>query len=318
MDQNKLDEKPSLVLGTAMWGWTVAEKEVFQLLDHYYNRGYRSVDAATNYPINKNPSDFRASELLLKAWIDANGVKDLSINMKVGSLSNLKIPDHNLKPSFLQFNWQYYQKMFGANLKQYMLHWDNREDVAAIRDSLLTLKKIEQEGTIIGLSGLKFPELHAQVLEELEMEVEIQLKHNLLYSDLARYRAVGFNHGFFLYGINAGGLKTEINSYQENSSLKVRGGAIKKLHPIIQDMQLLLDQFKMDTETTGAAALNRLSMIFALGNPGVKGVLIGPSKLPQLKSSLDFYESTVIENISSTYSSLLSIHRKYAPTEGKI
>jgi aryl-alcohol dehydrogenase-like predicted oxidoreductase len=46
-----------LLLGTAMWGWTVSRPTCFDLLDTFYAAGFRQVDAAVNYPINKNPDD---------------------------------------------------------------------------------------------------------------------------------------------------------------------------------------------------------------------------------------------------------------------
>ena len=54
-----------IMLGTALWGWTTPPTVCYQLLDHFYESGYRQVDAATNYPINKNPSDFRRGEKIL-------------------------------------------------------------------------------------------------------------------------------------------------------------------------------------------------------------------------------------------------------------
>jgi len=42
------------LLGTAMWGWTVSRPVCFDLLDTFYAAGFRQIDAAVNYPINKN------------------------------------------------------------------------------------------------------------------------------------------------------------------------------------------------------------------------------------------------------------------------
>ncbi len=66
-----------------MWGWTLTQDECFRIMDAYYEQGGRWVDGATNYPINKNPEDFRRAEQFLSAWIATRGVKDLSIIMKV-------------------------------------------------------------------------------------------------------------------------------------------------------------------------------------------------------------------------------------------
>ena len=62
-----------LVLGTAMWGWTVDKVTAFQLLDAWYAAGQRKVDTATNYPIDRVPEHFRLAEQILAEWIRANG-----------------------------------------------------------------------------------------------------------------------------------------------------------------------------------------------------------------------------------------------------
>ncbi len=86
-----------LLLGTATWGWTVSPKEAYRLLDAWLGKGYRHIDTATNYPINKNPGDFRASEKILLEYVRAQGLTDLDITMKVGSLNNMI----NIAPSFI-------------------------------------------------------------------------------------------------------------------------------------------------------------------------------------------------------------------------
>ena len=60
-----------LILGTAMWGWTTSPAMAMTLLDQFYAAGGRAVDTATNYPINKNPGDFRQAERMLADWIRA-------------------------------------------------------------------------------------------------------------------------------------------------------------------------------------------------------------------------------------------------------
>ena len=72
----------SLVLGTAQWGWNVSAREAFGLLDAWLQAGFRAVDCATNYPINRNPADFRAAEKILLEYVRAHGLHDLRVTMK--------------------------------------------------------------------------------------------------------------------------------------------------------------------------------------------------------------------------------------------
>ena len=69
-------QTPDLILGTALWGWTVPESTCYKLLDRFYEAGFRQIDTATNYPINKDPACFRLSESILINWISTNKVND--------------------------------------------------------------------------------------------------------------------------------------------------------------------------------------------------------------------------------------------------
>lgn len=178
-------ETKTLLLGTAQWGWTVSREEAFRLLDAWLAAGLRHIDAATNYPINKNPADFRASEHILLEYIRTHGIRDLKITMKIGALDNLRTPDINLSPSFILIE-EY--SVFGENLHGIMLHWDNRSDVAEVHRSLEALATAQQKLNVQpGLSGIKYPEVYAAANREFGMTFDVEGKHNILHTDLPRY-----------------------------------------------------------------------------------------------------------------------------------
>ena len=84
-----------------MWGWSIDRSNCFKLLDYYYEKGFREVDTATNYPINKNKVYFRYAENTIQDWVKTNGVNNLKVIIKVGSLSNDGSTEINLNKSFL-------------------------------------------------------------------------------------------------------------------------------------------------------------------------------------------------------------------------
>lgn len=309
---------PSLVLGTAMWGWTVPEARAFAILDRYYERGFRQVDSATNYPLNGQVRDFRASEQILSRWIEKNGVQDLQITMKVGSITNIRIPDHNLRPAFLHLQKQYYRQLFGPNLHTLMIHWDNRDDENAVRESLEALAQIQSEGLAVGLSGVKHPKIHAPLAKKLGLVPAIQIKHNLSYSDYPRYAHFHGQKCFYTYGINAGGWKAAPDRYRQDSSLAVRGGDTQETPRILLELQAALRQEGWEGDLRDASFLNRLAMIFAFCTPDVAGVLIGPGSPDQLTGSLDFYVDFSREDYRKLFSRMLNLHRQYAPTDRHI
>ena len=126
----------NICLGTAMWGWTISKEMAFSLLDLWYEKGQRSVDIATNYPINKISTDFRKTEKWLKEWIQLHNIEDLRIMIKVGATSNNGSPENNLSPSFLSINHQHYLDLYGSQFDCMMIHWDNRSDAIAIKDTI--------------------------------------------------------------------------------------------------------------------------------------------------------------------------------------
>ncbi|MFM7399869.1 MAG: aldo/keto reductase, partial [Bacteroidota bacterium] len=69
-----MNKKKELVLGTAQWGWTIGREKAFEILEHWLNTGFRAVDCATNYPINREPACFRAAEGILSEFIQAHGL----------------------------------------------------------------------------------------------------------------------------------------------------------------------------------------------------------------------------------------------------
>lgn len=97
-----------LLLGNGYVGLDCKPPNLFRPARHFLCRWLPAkVDAAVNYPINKNPDDFRAAEHILLDWVRTHGIRDLKITMKLGSLNNLRSPEHNLSKSFLLLNLDY-------------------------------------------------------------------------------------------------------------------------------------------------------------------------------------------------------------------
>ena len=277
-----------LILGTAQWGWNVDKHQAFRILDAWMGAGLREVDAATNYPINRNPGDFRRSEQILLEYIGANGLSDLRVTMKIGSLDNLRGPEINLAPSFIQMIGEEYVRLFGANLSTLMFHWDNRQDAIAIEASLDALIRFcNMAGLQAGLSGIAHPECYAQLSLPPDTNFNIEVKHNLFHSDLERYTPF-FNHGhrFWAYGINAGGLKLDA-SYDEASTLAKRGGPSEKSAGLVAQINQFLPVWNQSARPP-VNGMNQIGMIYAALNTGLDGIVLGVSSAKQLQETLSF------------------------------
>lgn len=293
-------KKKSLVLGTAQWGWTVPREEAFRILDAWLGAGYRNIDAATNYPINKNPADFRAAEKILTEYIQANGLHDLDITMKIGALDNMRTPDINLAPSFILMMSEEYKRILGENLGGIMFHWDNRSETGEIRGSLEALAAVQQNLRLRpGISGIRHPESYDVANRELGLIFDIEGKHNVLYSDIPRY-APFFSlesgahkspvHRFYAYGINAGGLKLD-GPYPAGSTFLVRGGEPEKAASLLAQIRSRLTDWNLAFVRPPVRSMNHLGLIFAGLNPAVHGIILGLRTVAQMQETLDFWRN---------------------------
>lgn len=275
----------SLVLGTALWGWTVSRKMAFDLLEEFYDAGGRAIDTAVNYPINKVPGDFGASLALLEQWCCAHGVTDLQVTLKVGSIKNDATAANDLSAPALTATLDRPRQVLDSNLAVIMVHWDNRYDPATIDETLDVLRSVRWEGFDIGLSGIRHPEMYHRQAPDLADIWQIQIKHNLL-SDEA-YRHYNLFHGvrrFYAYGINAGGISFG-KKHTETSSRTVRGLlGDNDLSPFRAFIEALPPDSPLVPES-----FNQLSMLYTHNSPDMAGLIIGPSRVSQLKESLVFH-----------------------------
>ncbi|MBK8194195.1 MAG: aldo/keto reductase [Lewinellaceae bacterium] len=326
---NKVVGSKTLVLGSAQWGWTISKPAAFKILDAWIDAGMREVDCATNYPINKNPADFRASENILFEYLQAHGLHDMRITMKIGSLDNMRSPVSNLAPSFVLMMGEEYYRLFGGNLRCLMFHWDNRDDTAAVRSSLEALKHLQQEMNIdAGISGIAHPDVYAQANADCGLIFDIQLKHNLLQSDLGRYRPlfikssndttgnpVSAGHRCFAYGINAGGIKLDA-AYGAESTFLARGGQPEKAAKIARQISSKLPEWNTAFVRPPLKTMNQIGLIHAGLNPNIHGIVLGVSTTDQLRQTLDFWQNPDTFDYSDVFDALEKIARSPLPEAG--
>lgn len=278
-----------LWLGTAQWGWTIQEAQAFSLLDAYYESGFRHIDCATNYPINKNAADFRKAEIFISNWLKLNKVTDLKIMMKVGSLNNLRTPDCNLSPSFLLMTTEYYLQLFQTNLDSIMIHWDNRENESEIYHTFEALEAVNRQGIELGLSGIKFPNLYAQCNKIFNFNFYIQAKHNILQSDIQKYEPYFPDAFFIAYGTNGGGIKLNKQEYSSKSVLAVRGGDLENINEQLKTLEQQIEVANKNKERPPITDFFQIGMIKVANTEKFKAIIVAPSTIAQWQSTKKFY-----------------------------
>lgn len=305
-------KKPGLILGTAMWGWNTPKASAFEILDSWYAKGLREVDAATNYPIDKNPAHFRLSEQILKEWLKTNGVKDMQVMMKVGSLNNLKTSEIILSLSFLLIMLDEYQWLLGENLDTFMVHWDNRDYIDSVRGTMEALSEAAKRGLRVGVSGLKYPEHYASLNRDFNLDLRVQVKHNVLQSDYERYRAFHGKRSFITYGITGGGIKLSTSDYTSNSTLKVRGVDPAQSISIREEVERVLTDANTVPGRPFLSGFYPAGMVHAFYQTDVQGILVAPSNITQLENTLDFYEVLCKHDYEDVFLELTKIRQQFS------
>ena len=99
----------------------------------------------------------------------------------------------------------------------------------------------------------------------------------------------------------------KLQDYGNNSSLKVRGGDVSQLHPIATALQELIVAEQNITTRPPVNRFNHCGMAFAYHSPDIQGILLGTSKIEQLKDSIAFYNNLQQYDYSGLYEKLLAI-----------
>lgn len=295
----------TFALGTASWGWNVDQKTAFALLDAWLEKGLRAIDAAEDYPINTNPADFRAAEKILTDYIQANGLRDLQITMKIGGVRNLSAPENNLTPALLLKTAAEYRQKWGENLSCIMIHGDDRPDEPPVAASLEALKTLRDGyGIRPGLSGLAHPEVYRAANTQFGLSFDIQVQHNILQSELERYSPLFEpQNRFFACGINAGGVKLH-PPYPADSSFLLRGGQPEAFEARLQAIRTWLPKWNLAFVRPPLYAMHQLGLLYAAYNDQLHGAVLGVKNIVQLQETLDFLRNLETFDYADVYSRL--------------
>ncbi|MFN3314027.1 MAG: aldo/keto reductase [Hyphomonas sp.] len=275
----------SLVLGTALWGWGIDKAEAFEMADLFIAGGGRLIDAATNYPINRNPEDFGKASAWIAEWLRLNPGSGLRVTAKIGSIDNTGGAATLLGPSFIGLSVSFLEAQFHDALAIVAVHWDNRESPAEIAGTLEAFREVRQRGFGIGFSGVKRPDLYAKLAPDLAGDWIIQVKENLRNCQARDHYSPHFpKAGYLAYGVNMGGLKLE-GASGPGSSMSLRGIDIPAEE--LARVRSFLERHQ--TLSFAPSSMNELALLNAHFTPGISGVVMGPRNAEQLKQTMDYW-----------------------------
>lgn len=156
------DAGKQLVLGTALWGWTVDKVEAFKMLDSF-SKKHSIVDTAINYPIDGDPEHCGLALKWIAEW-SRNNAGAIKTIVKIGARDNLGGNRVDLSQPNIRTCLQFLRELLENSLNTISIHWDNRGDLPgdaeAIADTVEEFERIFRSGISIGLSGVRRPDLY--------------------------------------------------------------------------------------------------------------------------------------------------------------
>jgi aryl-alcohol dehydrogenase-like predicted oxidoreductase len=285
-----MQDKKIIALGTAMWGWSVPENECHSMLEIFYENGGRFIDTASNYPLNGLLEHRYAAELILNNWLTVNGISDMKVIYKIGSISNQRTSENNLNPQYLEKEINRISIKSDV-IKSFMIHWDNRQNHEEILETLQFLKKYCTDKQItLGFSGIKNLDALKSCLNEIgQKEFLMEVRHNFVSSDLRRHLECFDNlkPTYFAYGISAGGLKLDEADYSRNSYVKLVRDS--NYHNLYMGEELKSRLEKIIQNNKSVQNIYHISMLYNYKNKNISGIIVGPSTKDQLNDIINFW-----------------------------
>lgn len=289
-----------IVLGTAMWGWNVAQKDAWAVLDQFAENGFYFVDTASNYPIDNISNHFGLAIDWLKQWTHSNP-NVLKVMVKIGALDNSGSCANNLTPNYLKSETERLKNMFGESLWGVTIHWDKRNDFESIKGTVDILNDFKSQGLQIGLSGITHPNLYLEAGLLTDSPIYAQVKENFLSSQGRKsYNCFAKNVKFWCYGINHAG-------YSMNKKLNTFNLRQTKYSQLELDkIDFIFQSIKNSEFSSVFNSSFEVCFCNALGNKDLHGIILGIRNLEQFKSILGTISNSNKINLASSIHNFIS------------
>ena len=348
MDYKKLGhtdiEISTISLGTMTWGEQNTEKEAFAQMDMAFDYGVNLFDTAELYPIPPSAKTQGETSRIISRWIKSRQNRDkIILADKIVGRSNMDWFRENgeqtrLSKKQIQFALERSLKNLETDyIDLYQLHWPDRplnvfsgleyhhketQDVISIFETLDCLDKFVKEGKIrtIGLSNETawgtFEFIKQSEKKNLERIVSVQNPYNLLN----RSYEVGLSEisirekvGLLAYSPLASGTlsgKYLDGKLPDGTRLKLFGERYPRYKtpnsaPAIKDYIKVAKKFNLD--------VCQMAIKFCEIQPFVTSVIIGATKIDQLKKNLESHEIILDEEVIQDINAVQEIYSNPCP-----
>lgn len=292
MEKRKIKNTDLLVapinFGGNVFGWTLDEKESFNILDQFAGGGFNFIDTADTYSWWVNGKGGQSEEIIGK-WMKQRGNRDeLVIATKVGS--ETKEHDFDIsKKHILKSVDESLARLQTDHIDIYYTHFDDHK--TPVEETLEAYDEIIKAGKVryIAASNVS-PERLRESFEaadknNLPKYVALQPHYNLLerqkfeteYADLVKE----YDLSVFSYWSLAAGFLTGKYRTEEDLAKSARGEGVRKyLNEKGTEVLKALDQISEKHETTQAS----VALAWLLANPLVTAPIVSATSKSQLET----------------------------------
>lgn len=187
MEKKKLGntglETAPIVFGGNVFGWTLSERESFEMLDRIVGAGFNTIDTANVYSRWADGNEGGESEAIIGKWLNRSGNREkVTIITKVGSDMGQGHKDLS-EEHILEAAEGSLQRLQVDHIDLYLTHWDDNE--TPVEETLGAYQKLIDAGKVknIGASNLSPERLQASLdaaeKEGLPRYEVFQLGYNL-------------------------------------------------------------------------------------------------------------------------------------------
>lgn len=274
--------------GGNVFGWTLDEKQSFDILDQFVGGGFNFIDTADTYSWWVNGKGGQSEEIIGK-WLNQRGNRnDLVIATKVGS----ETKEHGFdisKKHILKSVDESLARLQTDHIDLYYTHFDDNK--TPVEETLEAFDEIIKAGKVryIAASNLSPARLKASFeaaeKNNLPKYVALQPHYNLLerekfeteYADLVKQ----YDLSVFTYWSLAAGFLTGKYRTEEDLAKSTRGEGVRKyLDKKGLEVLKALDQISEKHETTQAS----VALAWLLANPLVTAPIVSATSESQLKT----------------------------------
>jgi len=281
-----------IVFGGNVLGWTIDEKQSFEILDHFIEAGFNAIDTADVYSRWGDGHQGGESETVIGNWLKARGNRDeIVLITKVGADVGQGHRDITEK-HILQAADKSLKRLQTDHIDLYFTHFD--DDKTPVEETLGAYEKLIKAGKVrwIGASNLSPERLQASMIAS---ELNGLPRYEVFQPESNLYNRQGFEQGvaplcqeyglgvISYFALASGFLSGKYRS-EADLSKSIRGGGVKKFlndrgHRILN----ALDETAAKHQATPAG----VAMAWLINSPLVTAPIASATKAHHLQSFIE-------------------------------